>query len=294
MISLNNQRGSQVDYKHNRIKLIIQCCILLIGSCALPSQALVLVWNKTPLNIQIPVAQGKNSKQLMITFPEKVQFGLPSNLQKSLNVQNNYSNNTLYLTAVKKFPVQQVMVKAENGDLILLNLSATDNATDEPITIEFSNALANAKPKNKKPSQSRDYNPVNQLAQIGTSQLVRYAVQQLYAPKRLLHSVRGINQTQTFTGKAYDLISDGSATTMPLYSWSGGGLVVTAILIKNNLDVSLTVSPNMICGGRYAWTVFAPFPQSKILPRGSRFDTTTLFLVSKNSFNTQFDTYCKV
>ena len=269
--------------------MLIFFALNLVGLFTLPAYAVVMVWNKTPLNIQIPVSTQQESKQLLVSFPEKVQFGLPNNLKSILNVQNNYSNHTLYITAHQYFASQQVMVKAENGDLILINLSATKEASDEPISIEFANAKL--KTTQKSSIESQNYPP---MPHIGISQLVRYGVQQLYAPKRLLHSVRGISQTQTFNGKAYDVIQDGSATVMPLYSWSGGGLVVTALLIKNNLNIPVTITPEMVCGGRYAWKGFSPFPQSKLLPRGSRYDTTTLFLVSENSFNTEYDTYCKV
>ena len=258
-------------------KSITAIALTLLASYAFAD--ITMVWNKTPLNISVPVGSVTHPEQLQLTFPEKVIFGMPADISGDLTVMND--NRTLYLSTDKAFSLHRnVMVKTKSGKTILINLSANKGASYAPIKIVYLQKSETVKSDDSDcPSQK-----------VSMVELTRYAVQQLYAPQRLLHSVAGITEVNQFNGKSYNLISDGSLTAMPLYSWTGGGMVITAVLLKNNLNIPVNITPKMVCG---QWVAFTPYPQSKVLARGSRYDTTTAFLISKNSFSTVYSTGCE-
>jgi integrating conjugative element protein (TIGR03749 family) len=111
--------------------------------------------------------------------------------------------------------------------------------------------------------------------------LTRFAVQQLYAPKRLLVTPPSIYRVPMHAYKSVDLVRDGSLMAMPLASWQGGDHVITAVLLRNQLPNPLTVRPQQLCGH---WQTATIFPQATLGPRGEVTDSTTVFLVSHRSF----------
>lgn len=268
-----------MKHKHtNLLKPSLLLSLLSLSMVNLSVADITMIWNKQPLNINVPVGTTSHPKQLIITFPERVRFGLPDDLQNKLSVLNN--DKTLYLTANQSFRTHQnVMVQTQSGKTILINLSASKKGINEPIDVQY-----------QTPEKTTDNNASN-LPKISMMQLVRYAVQQLYAPKRLLKTQVGISQVNQFNGKAYQLFQDDSALTIPLASYVGGGYIVTAVLMKNMLSIPLNVDPNLICG---EWLAVAPFPNTRLDARGGQNDRTTLFLVSRNDFVTQFKATCGV
>lgn len=239
---------------------------------------ITMVWRKTPLNITVPVGTKAQAKELEVTFPEKVLFGMPADLSGKLSVMND--NKTLYLTASQPFAIHHnIVVKTQSGKMVLLNISASKDGGQTPINVVY----AKSGTDKKKPIATYPSKHISMQA------LVRYATQQLYAPKRLLKRVPGISQVGEFHGKTYKLVLDGSLMAMPLYSFAGGGMVVTAVLLRNNLATPVTIAPQMFCGH---WVAFSPFPQSRLLAHGSRFDSTTGFFVSRNDFLSVFNAGC--
>lgn len=243
---------------------------------------MTVVWRKTPLNITVPVGTKTHPKELEVSFPEKVAFGMPQDLASKLTVMND--NKTLYLSASSAFSVHHnIVVNTQSGKMVLLNISASKEGLQTPINVVYVKPNVDTHPSS---TQKANYPSRN----ISMQALVRYAVQQLYAPKRLLQHVPGISQVGTFHGRAYTLVPDGSIMAMPLYSFSGGGRVVTAVLLRNNLKRPVNIVPEMFCG---KWVAFSPFPQSRLLSHGSRYDSTTGFFVSRNDFNTVFNAGCR-
>ena len=260
---------------------------IAIGLCALSSLGfadIVQVWDKKPIDIVLPVGE-----QRFITFPDKVAFGLPSNYQSKLTVQND--NKTLYVTANAAFEPHQFKVKTASNKLVLINLSAQKEASDEPVSIVYKDSDMPAKTKAAVHSATDPFIPGKQ-PNISLTKLMRYSIQQYYAPERLLQPVSGINLTQTFNGKAYNLFPTGAVTAIPLNSYQANNLTVTAVYIQNNLSLDVAIdpeNPNQICGD---WSVISVFPQSVLMPAGSEYDRSMLFLVSKNDFISQYNSTC--
>lgn len=123
--------------------------------------------------------------------------------------------------------------------------------------------------------------PTIESPHITVITLTRFAVQQLYAPKRLLVTPPGIYRIPMHAHKSVDLVRDGSLIAMPLASWQGGDHYITAVLLRNQLPNRLTVSPHQLCGH---WQTATIFPQATLDPRGEVTDSTTVFLVSNRPF----------
>jgi integrating conjugative element protein (TIGR03749 family) len=243
-----------------------------------------VVWQQAPIDVTLPVG-----KERMVSFPSAVAFGydkniLPDNL---LRAQNN--NGVLYLFAKAPFAAQRVQVKLmDSGQIILLNLSAQKEASVTPIDVVMSSAVnrVSAVPKNSPSTnipeedstpQSNDFSD-NAISYIS---LTRFAAQQLYAPKRLLTQPPAIFRTPMHTAKTVPLFRDGGVIAMPLASWRGGDLTVTAVLLRNQLHQSLTLDPRNICG---SWQATTFFLQTVLAVSGQRRDSTTVFLVANRAF----------
>ncbi len=227
------------------------------------------IWQRTPINITLPV-----DKERFISFPSEVQFGYNTNLlpPSVLRVEND--NQTLYLTAKKSFSMQRVEAKLANGEIILLDINAKKQASDNPIDIVL--------PKMKSTKHSANNNTTARSVSYVT--LIRYAAQQFYAPKRLLKNAVNLTRFPMETTHVVPLFYDGSVLAMPLASWRGGDLYVTALLIKNTLDQPLRLDPRLLCGH---WKAASFFPQTQLPSRATSTnrDTSTLFVISDRPFS---------
>ncbi len=256
----------RVNY-FSRMAMLMACLSITLGSFASSGDEHV-VWQRTPIEITLPVG-----KERFVSFPTEVQFGynhslLPDSL---LRVQND--NRTLYLLAQKPFSTQRVEVKLNSGEIILLDIQAKNKASDNPIDIVLPQLNNSTNVDNDSSNESVSY-----------VTLTRYAIQQLYAPERLLKQSNVITRFPMDAPHIVPLFYDGSATAMPLASWRGKDLYITALLIKNTLDQSLRLDPRLLCG---AWKAASFYPQSTVAPLGAPInrDATTLFLVSNVPFS---------
>jgi integrating conjugative element protein (TIGR03749 family) len=236
-----------------------------------------IVWQQTPIDVTLPVG-----KERMVSFPASVQFGYDKNAlpDNALRIQNN--NGVLYLFAKTEFATQRVQVRlSDSGQIILLNLAAQKGASDTPLDVIMAQPTAI-------PTTTASANGlISPLASsfpddtVSYITLTRFAIQQLYAPKRLLVQPPNIFRTPMHTQKTAPLFRDGSVLAMPLASWRGGNLTVTAVLLRNQLHQSFTLDPRNICGD---WRATSFFPQTVLAPAGNRQDSTTVFLISNKSF----------
>lgn len=237
-----------------------------------------VIWQQKPIDIILPVG-----KERMIGFPGTVDFGYDKTVlsDDKLSVQNN--NGTLYLVAKTEFSAQRVQVRCrDSGQIILLNLSAQKNMSNIPLDIVISDEnKADDNVTNSSDAESIDNTSEIKHINITAVTLTRFAAQQLYAPKRLLVQPSSIYRVPMHTAKTVPLVLDGSVIAMPLASWRGGDLFVTAILLRNQLKQELTLDPRNLCGN---WKTASFFPSSVLTTAGTESDSTTVFLVSNRPF----------
>ena len=231
-----------------------------------------IVWRRAPIQLTLPVG-----KERFVTFPTEVQFGYNTHLlpPSVLRVEND--NRTLYLMARKPFRSQRVQAKLANGSVILMDLSAKKQAEATPVDIVLPKTIR-ARDNIPKDNRYIDATRVNYVT------LTRYAIQQLYAPERLLRGSSSITRFPMETTHVVPLFYDGSVSAMPLASWRGSDLYVTALWVKNGLNQPLRLDPRWLCGD---WKTASTYPQSQLAPRGTPLnrDASTLFVVSDRPFS---------
>jgi len=169
----------------------------------------------------------------------------------------------------------------DTGKIILINLSAKNDASATPLDIVIKKEIkGNSYNTSHNPNDLNSYpDQVPQSANhsINAISLIRFAAQQLYAPKRLSKQPGDIFRVPMHVSKTLPLFRDSSVMTMPLASWRGNDLFVTAILLRNSLNQPRVLDPREICG---SWQTATFFPQNELAPKGNQLDTTTLFVIS--------------
>lgn len=122
--------------------------------------------------------------------------------------------------------------------------------------------------------------------------LTRYAAQQLYAPERLVDGDSAIKRIPVESKTSVPLIRGGLIETVPIASWQGHGLTVTAVRVRNlsrhSLQLQFDRSDSLQALDlsylvRGDWLT-ATLQHDRLGAMGDETDTTTLYLVSNRSF----------
>lgn len=234
-----------------------------------------VVWDGIPVAFSVPVGQER-----ILKFPGSVTLN-NTNARLTTNkvsIQNNAG--FLYIKAKKTFkPIRLDFTLTSTGQVILVDLSAKDIGSDTPVSVVLSDN--NNQDNTTNNSQQNPHNQ-NNIQSVNDVTLMRYAIQHLYAPERLIAHNNSIARVPMQTQPSVDLFDDKSVLAMPLISWNAGELYVTAVLLKNNWDEKILLNPRNINGSFVA----ASFYPSRIInPKGSNDDRSTVFLVSNEPFN---------
>ena len=269
--------SAQIEKLHHLLQVSKQNYQFSSDSKEMPPEH--IVWNQTPITVKLPIGIER-----MVHFSEAVQVGYDKTTltDEKIRIQNN--SGTVYLLAKQTFSIERIQVKLQNGKIILLDISAGKGASPTPLVIvasEETSTHSSVSASSEHASLAEDPADPIQHVSITPITLTRFAVQQLYAPQRLLTQSSHIYRIPMHTKKTVDLVVDGSVTAMPLASWRGCDQFVTAVLIRNNLPHSLVLPPQNLCGH---WQTVTFFPQNQLAPRGEMKDSTTVFLVSHRPF----------
>ncbi|ECQ6337288.1 TIGR03749 family integrating conjugative element protein [Salmonella enterica subsp. enterica] len=244
----------------------------------------LMKWERIPL--QIPLAVGKER----VLFADKnVRVGFPPALNGKLRVQS--SGGAVYLKADAAFPPTRLQLQdVENGEVILLDVTASDKGSAEPVRIVYSGDVTSVSSSNDTPAASGGNN-VAPGADNGTQTkrkkvkynaplpviLTRYAAQSLYGPVRTVEAVPGIHPVNPHLPKRITTLypSEPVAIT-PLGGWGIGSRNVVALKVQNTASRKITLDPRVLQGQ----FVTATFQHRYLGPVGTPEDTTTLYLVT--------------
>ncbi|ARM34961.1 TIGR03749 family integrating conjugative element protein [Legionella longbeachae] len=243
----------------------IKTIFLIIGlsvmnlSYALQSEH--LVWEKVPLNIELPINQER-----LIQFPQAIKI-IDQQLNPNIDVLK--VKGSLYLKAKESFKDNRLIVQLlPEGEVIILNLKSDSQMTNTtPIEI----LIDDPKTNHLSASSQYEYNAI---------QLTRFAIQALYSPERVREIPEGIYRTPMQTHKTIPLFYGASIEAHPLASWRGSNLYITAVDIKNMLNKPLHLQFSNLMGH---WQTASFYPRN-ILPPRNQHESTTVFLVSDQPF----------
>lgn len=244
-----------------RINVLLMCTLL--GTSAHASNAEHVLWDKTPIHINLTLNQER-----LVEFPSAIRV-IESEPGDSISVLK--VRDTLYLKALDAFDNKRLLIQVmPQGEVIILSLSADDKPhTTESIDVLLDNKEQVTQQDNK---SNFDLNAIT---------LTRFAIQSLYAPDRLLTIPEGVSRTPMQTRRNIPLFLGASIIAHPIASWHGGDFYVTAIELKNQLTHDIILDPRHLIGN---WQTAAFYPTNTLSGRGHD-DTSTLFLVSDRPFH---------
>ncbi|NDH67875.1 MAG: TIGR03749 family integrating conjugative element protein [Gammaproteobacteria bacterium] len=238
----------------------IKCLILLsiLCHCAFSQTALHLAWDKSPIQISLPLNQDR-----LIHFPKAISI-VDSELS---DVSVMKIQDALYLNAHFAFANKRLVVQMmPQGEAIVINLSANPESVDTtPIEIIINEASENPEVT----EQSFEINPIT---------LTRFAIQSLFSPERLLVTPPSVTRVPMQTSRYIHFMNSASVTARPLISWQANGLYVTAIELKNDLNKPVEINPTQFLG---AWQTATLFPTNVL----NKHDITTALITSSQPFN---------
>lgn len=230
-----------------------------------------IFYDKEPIKLTLHVGQER-----IIEMPGKgpVQTGIPAKLNRG-KLRTQIVGNTIYWLAKETFEYERVtVVDSRTGKQYLFDLQASGELSSLPnvsvVDVESERKIAEAALKAS--------GAVN--SSFGYIELTRYASKQLYAPQRLVKNIPGINRVPVDTDDPVHLVRGGKVEALPLISWRGGNLYVTAVRLRNTSEDPVTLDPRTLRG---KWLA-ATFQHARLHPTGDLTDTTCVYLISARPF----------
>lgn len=234
---------------------------------ALPGDEHV-IWDKRPIPFVIPTG-----KERMISFPDTVALINDNHDLTADKLSVMINNGTIYFKALQAFASTRVTIKLQQtGEYILLDISASDNADDAPVDVVMSSSASHDTDNHTASSNNTTTSYID---------LLRFAVQSLYAPERLITQSFAIIRVPMYTHKSVSLFYGGNTIAMPIISWQGGDYFATAVIIKNTTAQSIVLDPRQIKGH---WLAASFYPTNQLASMGKLQDKTTVFLISTTPF----------
>ncbi|CBJ82514.1 putative exported protein [Xenorhabdus bovienii str. Jollieti] len=233
----------------------------------------LMKWERIPLSIALKVGQER-----IIFADRNVRVGLSPSLSDKLRVQS--AGGAIYLKASQSFPSTRLQLQdSENGEIILLDITATKTGPTEPVRILYPDEK-NSVPKEGAPHQRKSA-PLAPAPVI----LTRYAAQQLYAPLRTVEPVTGIHPVSLHLPAAITTVYPSEPIAVsPLAGWGMQNYTVVALKLRNTAKRNITLDPRALQGQFVA----ATFQHRWLGEAGTPEDTTVLYLVTRGQPDNAF------
>ena len=280
----------------------LSCSALLLAMAGIhqvASAVEIVRWERLPLAIPLRINQER-----IVFVDQNVRVGIPRSLTDKLRVQS--TGGAIYLFAKEAIePTRLQLQNAKTGEIILIDIAATDAPKDQPALEPVKIVEGEASPTRYGAAATARNSKSNNLSQDTRSRsaededepeevvkretpvpvvLTRYAAQVLYAPLRTVEPVEGIAQVKI--DRRLDLTTLLPALPIkatPLGAWRLDDFWVTAVKLQNQTAQRVTLDPRELMG-EFAT---AAFQHPYLGPRGDASDTTTLYLVTRGHGLTQ-------
>ncbi|WP_272903083.1 TIGR03749 family integrating conjugative element protein [Xenorhabdus sp. Sc-CR9] len=233
----------------------------------------LMKWERIPLPIALKVGQER-----IIFADRNVRVGFPPSLNDKLRVQS--AGGAIYLKASHAFsPTRLQLQDSENGEIILLDITATNTGPTEPVRILYPDEKSSA--SKEEPRHQRKSAPSAPAPVI----LTRYAAQQLYAPLRTVEPVTGIHPVSLHLADAITTLYPSEPIAVsPLTGWGVQNYTVVALKLRNTAKRNITLDPRALQGQFVA----ATFQHRWLGEAGTPEDTTVLYLVTRGQPDNAF------
>lgn len=254
--------------------------------CTCAGAVELMKWERIPLQVPLTVGQER-----IIFVDKNVRVGFPASLNGKLRIQS--SSGTVYLDARSAFPSTRLVLKnVENGEMILLDVSASDGKiVREPVQLVYQGTVSAASSASQPDAsgsggarQTRDSDQTTTTQKVAVLNgplpvvLTRYAAQTLYAPLRTVEPVAGIHALPLRLPARLTALYPAAPLEMtPLAAWALGEYSVVALKVRNPRSQKIVLDPRILSGQ----FISATFQHRWLGEAGRPEDTTTLYLVIK-------------
>ncbi|MDE1492443.1 TIGR03749 family integrating conjugative element protein [Xenorhabdus bovienii] len=233
----------------------------------------LMKWERIPLSIALKVGQER-----IIFADRNVRVGFPPSLNDKLRVQS--AGGAVYLKASHVFsPTRLQLQDSENGEIILLDITATNTGPTEPVRILYPDEKGSASKEESRHQRKPALSAPTPVV------LTRYAAQQLYAPLRTVEPVTGIHPVSLhLPGSITTLYPSEPIAVSPLAGWGVQNYTVVALKLRNTTKHNITLDPRVLQGQFVA----ATFQHRWLGEAGTPEDTTVLYLVTRGQPDNAF------
>ncbi len=263
---------------------LIAVCLCLVMT-AISSSAETLIWRKVPLSIDLVVGV-----EQMLMLPADGAAGLPPALANTNVFKTLATGGAMYWTALEPFENKRIQVRLDSGEYLLFDVTARTQKAPPSSQPPLHIAL-------EQPAPSLLAGPaVTQGQGLGAAgaslfELIRYAAQELYSPKRLVAPINGVRAVPVgLSGNMTALYDQGQhpgLVVQPHKAWTAGGLYVTAFVVTNEHTHVMRLDNRKV---RHATSetrngvaphfVASAFFDTELPPRSEPGNRTVLFVVT--------------
>ena len=227
-----------------------------------------VVWKNIPIRVILPVG-----KERRLDFPTTVKIEWPRGVEDKTQRLQIRENGSVYWTAAAPFETQRVNVMTATGETYLLDVDARENASARTLVI-LDDRFPAQEAKEGARGKKRKSVPLDAV------DLVRYAAQMLYGPRRVVKALPGMVQIPVSTDDV-SLYRGGDLRTSPIAQWKApGSLYVTAIRVTSDSLDPVRLDPQRLRGD---WLSATP-QHDWVDASGDTGDTTAWYLVSDRPF----------
>lgn len=251
------------------------------------ANAATVVWRKTPINVDLVVGV-----EQMVMLPRDGAVGLPPELSNTQVFRTLVTGGTAYWTALESFQKKRIKVRLENGEYLLFDVSARVEKSP-PAAMDSIQVVMAGEPASEPASTAFAGGGVgrDRMSPATVFELIRYAVQDLYSPARLVAPVPGVRSVPVgLSGNMtvlYDQGKHSGLVVQPFKAWAVDGLYVTSFIVTNEHSHRMILdnrkvrhAPSAHRNGVAPHFVASTFFETALEPRGHPGNRTTLFIVT--------------
>ncbi|MXY17939.1 MAG: DUF3438 family protein [Acidobacteria bacterium] len=252
----------------------------LLGAAA---HAETVRWERTPIALHLEVG-----RERMVAFPLSGDVGLPRALVEAGALRVDFVNDTAYWNAYAPFDKHRVPVRLADGTTVLFDVSA-GSARDgsAPGLLRVVRAGDEAAPE-----AGAERAPA---AGARVLRLIRFAVQQDYAPARVAEALpgaaRGTVEVDGDLSRLYRHADAERLEVLPRATWRALGLHVTGLEFVNAGDAPVALDPRVLqhaagvaVNGHARRFVAAGWLAAELAPAGEPGSSTMVYVVTRRPF----------
>lgn len=240
-------------------------------------------WERAPIPLRLEVG-----RERMVVFSRSGEVGIPRALAESGALRVAFVNDTAYWNAYAPFAPHRVPVRLADGTTVLFDVSAgpaRNGAT--PGLLRVVRAGEDAAEVSESAAGTAEGERVLRL--------IRFAVQQDYAPARVAGTLPGaVHGTVVVEGDLSRLYRHADAArleVLPRSAWEALGLHVTGLEFVNASEAPMKLDPRLLqhtagvaVNGHGRRFVAAGWLAAELAPAGRSGSSTMVYVVTRRPF----------